>query len=86
MKTFIATLALTLSLGALANANNTMTPGYTDATASEQQRMEETKTKTRNHADGTIDSVEKTTTKETPMMDSQMEKDSTTTQKTRKVR
>jgi hypothetical protein len=81
MKTFIATMALTLSLTAIANTSNTMSPAYTDGTTVKQQRMEETKTKMKTNADGTVRAMEKTTTKETPMMDSTMEKDSTSTHK-----
>ncbi len=87
MKTFIATIALTLSLTAVANASNTVIPEYTEGMTTEQQRMEETKTKMKTSDDGTVRAMEKTTTKETPMMDSTMEKDSTSThKKMKKVR
>lgn len=87
MKKFIATLALTLSLTAVANASNTMIPEYTKGMTTEQQKMEETKTKMKTSDDGTVRAMEKTPTKETPMMDSMMEKDSTSThKKMKKVR
>jgi hypothetical protein len=87
MKNFIATIALTLSLTAVADASNTTMPEYTEGMTTEQQRMEETKTKMKTSDDGTVRAMEKTTTKETPMMDSTMEKDSTSThKKMKKVR
>jgi hypothetical protein len=88
MKTFITSALLTLSVGAFANTSNTMSPGYSSSSKMNQQKMEETKSKTRTNANGSASTMEKTTTKETPMMDNTIEKESThsTHKNTKKVR
>ena len=96
MKTFIAVMVLGLSVGAMANASNTKTPGYNDPAMNsqpktstsdsldmDQQRMEESKMKSKTTTDESMDSMdgsEKVRTIDAPTS-APMEDSSTTTKK-----
>jgi hypothetical protein len=86
MKTFIATIALAFTLGAAATVDNTVAPSKTGKSVNPQQRMEETQMRTKNHSDGSTESLERTTTKETPMLNESLNKDETSTSKKKNKR